>query len=249
MGSNEFKGVMVFSEDFEILLELLSIGRELAEKLQTALSAALIGYNVSEERGQELIKHGTDKVYIVDNSLLERFNVEPYAHVLLKLVNDYKPEIILIGATKRGKELAPRLATKLNAGCMTECSKLDIDDEGRLVANRLVYGGSSVAVGIFRTKPQIVTVPPHAFEKPTPSERKGEIVKVDVEVKEPRTRVVERKKKEVVGVRLEEAPIIIAGGRGLKSKEDFKLLEELAKVLGGQVGCTRPIAADYGWFT
>jgi len=249
MGSNEFKGVMVFSEDFEIILELLSIGRELADKLQTALSAALIGYNVSEEYGQELIKHGADKVYIVDNSLLEQFNVEPYADVLLKLVNDYKPEIILIGATKRGKELAPRLATKLNAGCMTECSKLDIDDEGRLVANRLVYGGSSVAVGIFRTKPQIVTVPPHLFEKLEPSDRTGEIVKINVEVKEPRTRVVERKKKEVVGVRLEEAPIIIAGGRGLKSKEDFKLLEELAKVLGGQVGCTRPIAADYGWFT
>jgi len=249
MSSNEFKGVMVFSEDFEILLELLSKGRELADKLQTELSAVLIGHNIEDERGKELIKCGADKVYVVDNPLLEQFNVEPYTDVLSKLASDYKPEIILIGATKRGKELAPRLATRLNTGCMTECSKLDIDEEGRLVVNRLVYGGSSIAIEVSRVKPQIATVPPHVFEKPAPSDRTGEVVKVEVDVKEPKTKVVERRKKEIVGVRLEEAPIIIAGGRGLRSKEDFKLLEELAKVLGGQVGCTRPIAADYGWFT
>jgi len=249
MSSNEFKGVMVFSENFEIFLELLGKGREIADKLQTELSAVLIGHNIEDERGKELIKHGADKVYVVDNPLLEQFNVEPYTDVLSKLASDYKPEIILIGATKRGKELAPRLATRLNTGCMTECSKLDIDEEGRLVVNRLVYGGSSIAIEVSRVKPQIATVPPHVFEKPTPSDRTGEVVRVDVDVKEPKTKIVEKRKKEIAGVRLEEAPIIIAGGRGLRSKEDFKLLKELAKVLGGQVGCTRPIAADYGWFT
>ena len=249
MSSNEFKGVMVFSENFEILLELLGKGRELADKLQVELSAVLVGHNIDEERGKDLIKHGADKVYIVDNPILEQFNVEPYADVLSKIASEYKPEIILIGATKRGKELAPRVATKLNTGCMTECTKLDIDEEHRLVVTRLVYGGSSIATEFSRVKPQIATVSPHTFEKLVPEERKGEIIRFEVKVREPRTRIVERRKKEIVGERLEEASVIVAGGRGVRSKEDFKLLEELAKVLNGQVGCTRPIAADYGWFT
>jgi electron transfer flavoprotein alpha subunit len=130
---------------------------------------------------------------------------------------------------------------------MTECIGLDVDDERRLLAERLTYGGSCVAKEMSRKKPHIATIPPRTFQKPVPSKRAGEVIKLDLEVPASRIAIVERKEKLRGEGGLEEAPIIVAAGRGFREKKDLQLLEELSDVLGAKVGCTRPIAADSGW--
>ncbi|MDH5663699.1 MAG: electron transfer flavoprotein subunit alpha/FixB family protein, partial [Candidatus Bathyarchaeota archaeon] len=126
---------------------------------------------------------------------------------------------------------------------------LSIDENKRLLMGRMVYGGNAVATHFSRAKPQIATVPPRAFEKLEYKERKGEIIKVDVELEQPRTEVVEVKEIEAAKVKIEEAKVVVAGGRGVEKKEDFKILDELAEVLGGQVAYTRPLCEDRKWFT
>lgn len=241
----ELKGVMVFSENVELELQLLGKGAELAEKLGTELQAVLIGSDVTD--ASTLIEHGAEKVYIAENPELGHFTIEPYRTAILEAIKRASPEVILFGATKRGKELAPRVATALDTGCMTECIGLDVDDERRLLAERLTYGGSCVAKEMSRKKPHIATIPPRTFQKPEPSKRVGEVIKLDFEVPASRIAIVERKEKSRGEGGLEEAPIIVAAGRGFREKEDLQLLEELADVLGAKVGCTRPISADSGW--
>ena len=237
------KGVMVYSEDRELMLQLLGKGRELAEKLEAGLSALLIGARDAEV----LIAHGADRVYVADDPDLAQFSVEPYRAAILEAMRKALPEIILIGATKRGKELAPRVAAALDTGCMTECISLDVDDKRRLVAERLTYGGSSIATEVSHRRPHMATVPPRTFQKPESSERTGEVVELEVDVPPPRVAVVERREKTRGDMGLEEAPIIVSAGRGFKQREDLHLLEELAELLGAKIGCTRPIAADNGW--
>ena len=239
------KGVMVYSEDKEIELQLLGKGRELAAKLDTELHAVLIGSEITD--ADTLIEHGADKVYVADHPRLAHFAVEPHRAAILEAVRTASPEILLIGATKRGKELAPRIAAALDTGCMTECIGLDVDDEGRLLAERLTYGGSFIAKEVSRRKPHMATIPPRIFQKPMPSKRIGEVVELDFEFPQPRVSVVEWKEKSRGEGGLEEAPVIVSAGRGFREKEDLKLLEELADVLGAKIGCTRPIAADSGW--
>ena len=237
------KGVMVYSEDRELMLQLLGKGRELAEKLEARLSALLIGARDAEV----LIAHGADRVYVTDDPDLAQFSVEPYRAVVLEAVGKASPEVILIGATKRGGELAPRVAAALDTGCMTECISLDVDDKRRLVAERLTYGGSSIAKEVSHRRPHMATVSPRTFQKSEPSERTGEVVELEVNVPPPRVAVVERREKARGDLGLEEAPIIVSAGRGFKQREDLHLLEELAELLGAKIGCTRPIAADNGW--
>ncbi len=234
-------GVWVFSENLDLTIEMLGKGRKLADKLQAELLALALGYNI-QEQAEELATYGADKIYIVDNPIFENLQVEPYLNALTNLAIEHKPEIILIGSTKRGKELAARLAARLKTGLIPDAFKLEIDEEKRLIATRIVYGGNGVAVETCRTKPQIVTVPPRTFEKPKPSEKKAEVVRVDLKLEEPKIEVVEVKPVEVAKARIEEANIIVSGGRGIEKKEDFKMLEELADLLGGQVGNTRPLA-------
>jgi len=247
MSGAGFIGVTTYSEDSELLLELLGAGRRLADKLGVPLSAVLIGNVIDEEKRKEAIRHGADKVYVVEDPKLEAFGVEPYRAALLGAVRDVSPEVLLIGGTKRGKELAPRVATALETGCMSDCVALDMDSERRLVGRRLTYGGSTIAEVACLKKPQMATIPPKAFEKPAPSERTGEIVSLKVELPESKVKVVERRAKQQATFRIEDAPIVVSCGRGFKKKEDVKLLEELAEVLDAKVSCTRPLAADYHW--
>jgi len=236
---------MVYSEDVELELQLLGKGAELAAKLGSDLSALLIGSDVTDAKTP--IEHGADKVYVADHPKLAQFAVEPYRTAILEAVKKASPEIILLGATKRGKELASRVAAALDTGCMTECIALDVDDERRLLAERLTYGGSCIAMEMSRKRPHIATIPPRTFQKPEPSKRDGEVIELDFEVPTSRIAIVERKEKSRGEGGLEDAPIIVAAGRGFRQKEDLQLLEELANVLGAKVGCTRPIAADSGW--
>ena len=248
MSGQVLKGVMTYSEKLDLLLELVSGCRSLADRLGAPLSAVLIGGEVEENVRRKPIRYGADRVYVLEDPRLGSFDTETYKAALLKAFEEASPEILVIGGTKRGKELAPRVAAALEAGCMTDCVSLDLDEEGRLVGRRLTYGGSTVAEEVFVRKPQIATVPPGVFKKAEPTEREGEVIMLEAELPKPKVKVVERREKPRVGFRIEEAPIIVAAGRGFSKREDLKLAEELAEVLGAVVGATRPLAADYHWF-
>jgi electron transfer flavoprotein alpha subunit len=243
------KGVWVYSENIDLMLELLGKGRELADKMQFSLTALLLGFGV-QERAQQLIQYGADRVLVVDYPQLKEFRAEPYLSALTALAKQHLPDIILIGSTRRGKEIASRLATRLEAGCVPDCTRLNLNDQGTLVAERIVYGGNATAKITFKTKPQIATVPARTFEKPSPNpSRTGQVVPVEVQLEEAKTEIAGVKQVEALQVKIEEARIVICGGRGVEKKEDFKLLQELAQLIGGQTGNTRPLAEDRKWFS
>jgi electron transfer flavoprotein alpha subunit len=245
---SEHKGVWVFSESNDLTIEMLGKGRELADKLQTELTAIVIGNNV-QDKANGLIKYGADKVLVADNVGLERLQAEAYLGILQNLAATYRPEIVMIGSTRNGKPLAARLATRLETGCAPDCTRLSVDENRRLIGERITYGGNAIAKIAFKSKPQIVTVPSRAFEKPESKDRSGQVVKHDFKIEQPRTEVIERKPLEISNVRIEEAQYIVSGGRGIEKKDDIALLEDLAKVLNGQVGCSRPLVEDRKWFT
>jgi len=244
---SEAREVWVFSEKHDLALEMLGKARELADSLHTELATVLVGSSL-QAKAEELTKCGADKVYVVDSPSLERFQIDVYLSVLHSLATSYKPEIILVGSTRNGKPLAAALATRLETGCVPDCNRLSVDSNGRLIGERITYGGNAAAKIAFKTKPQIATVPPRAFEKPQPRERSGQIVTLDVKIGTPKTQTVDVKPVEASSVKIEEAQVIISCGRGLAKKEDKRLLDDLASVLCGQVGCTRPLAEDRKWF-
>ena len=245
---SERKGVLIFSEAYDLTLEMLGKGRELADTLQTELAAIVIGNNM-QEKANELVKYGADEVYLIDNPALERFQAEAYLGIIQNLAANYHPEILLIGSTRNGKPLAARLATRLDAGCVPDCTRLSVDENRRLIGERITYGGNAIAKVTFKSTPQIATVPSRAFEKPEKKDRTGQVMKLDFKIEQPKTEVMERKPLEISSVRIEEAQYIVSGGRGLEKKDDIVLLEDLAKVLNGQVGCSRPLVEDRKWFT
>ena len=240
--------VWVFSENDDLMLELLAGGRAIATSRNAELAAVLAGSAV-ESKAEKLIQHGADKIFIVDHPALERFQVDTFLDALTTLVKRNTPETLLVGSTKNGKELASRLAARLEAGCTPDCTQLTVNGEGRLVTKRIVYSGNAVVTATYIRKPQIATVPSRTFEKLEPTERKGEVVKAEVEIEPPKVEVVAVNKVEVADVKIEEAEIAVCGGRGIERKEDFKPLQELAQLLGGQVSNTRPLAEDRKWFT
>jgi electron transfer flavoprotein alpha subunit len=244
---SENNGVWIFSDAYDLALEMLSKGRELADKLGTELATVLIGASV-QGKTDELVKCGADKVYLVENPSLGCVQIEPYVSVLSNLVMSYRPDIMLIGSTKNGKPLAARLALRLDVGCIPDCARLGVNDQGRLVGERITYGGNAVAKIALKSKPQIATVPARAFEKSQPKDRNGQLIKVDVKVDVPKTEIVETKPLETSNVKIEDAQVIVSCGRGLQKKEDKALLDGLAGVLCGQVGCSRPLAEDRKWF-
>lgn len=235
--------ILVYSENNELHYQLLGKARELADKHGKDVASVVTG----DCNSQMLINYGADKVYHFTSSALNEFNVETHMQVLTIAVSEFKPETILIGATKRGKELAPRLAANLDAGCMTECNKVWVDEENRLLVERLTYGGSTIATETCDSKPTVITAPNRAFEKLDPTERSGEVIDFSFDISEPKVKVVEKRQKSVSDADLENAAVIISAGRGFKAQEDLKLLDELAEILGAKIGCTRPISADLGW--
>ncbi len=238
--------IWAFSENVELLHELLSGAEELSKKLGASSAAVLVGDGVREV-AEELGRYGADKVYVVDDPAFSAFSPEAYAEAIAQLAKQFEPSAILVGATKRGKELAPRLAARLDAGCATDCVRLEIDEGGRLVVTRWALGGNIAAEEVFLKKPWVATIPLRVFEKRVFEEKKCEVVESKVSVEKPKAVVVESKKKEA-GAPLELARVIVSAGAGVKNREDLKMLEELAQLLDGQVGCSRPLSADYGWF-
>ncbi len=241
-------GVWVYSENLSLTEEMLGKAAELAGKLNTEVSALLIGHEV-KARATELTDYGASKVYVVDNPMLKNFQSEAYLSALTTLAKEHKPDILLIGSTRKGRELAARLATRLETGCVPDCTNLSLDEQGHLLAERVVYGGNGLATHVFQIKPQIACVPLRTFEKPAKTERKGNIIDTGItQFEAPKTETIEIKPIEAGAVKVEEAKVIIVGGRGVEKKEDFGLLQNLCYVLGGQVGWTRPLAEDRKWF-
>ena len=240
--------VWVFSERMDVTLELLGKGRELADGLGANLCALVLG-TALEHEADTLASHGADKVFLVENQALRNTLPEPFAEAIGKLASQYGPEILLIGSTRRGKDIAARVAARLETGVITDCLSLGLDEERRmLVADRPSYGGILVSTEICTTRPQIATVPPRVFEPAAPRQgQRGEVIRTDIDLAPPKTRVVQVVSKEVRGVGLEDANVIVSAGRGVAKKEDLRILQELASVLGGEVGCSSPLAEDLKW--
>ncbi len=242
----------------DVSLELVSKGAELAAKLNVNLEAVLLGNNV-EQCCSTLFSYGCNKVFLAEDPRLEPFTVLPYAKVIMDLIREKRPNILLFGATMKGRELAPRVASEKLAGLTADCTDLKIDDfddkvnqkfySNKLMQIRPAFGGNIIAT-IVNTwdDPQMVTVREGVMKMDTPdTSRKGEIerVKVALTAQETVVKVIERVRQEK-SVNLKAAQIIVAGGYGVGSKENFKLIHQLAEVLGGQVGASRA-AVDAGW--
>lgn len=230
---------LVYSEDRELSFQILAKARELADTKGSEVVVL-----VTDGTPQDYINQGADRALNVEG--LGSFALAPYRAAVLKAIDEAAPEFILMGATKRGKELAPRIAAALGVGCMTECYSLNLEDS-RLVVERLTYGGSTVATEYSTSVPTVITVPPRSFDKLEASERQGEVVALAVEIPEADVKVIEMREKPKSSTDVESADIIISAGRGFKAKEDLKILDELAEILGAAIGCTRPISADLGW--
>ncbi|MBN1160919.1 MAG: FAD-binding protein [Dehalococcoidales bacterium] len=248
------RGVWVFAEQRKgtiknVAYELLARGRELADTLKTELGAVCLGHNIADV--DSLIAHGADKVYLVDSPDLADNQEDYLTHGLLDLIKKHKPEIVLAGATSLGRAFIPRVAAILNTGLTADCTGLDIDTEKKLLLQtRPTFGGNIMATILCPNKrPQMSTVRPRVFKKNTPDpSRKGRIIKVDFKKENvtARTRLLSFVEDITEKVKLEDADIIVSGGRGLGKAENFKLLQELADVLGAALGSSRA-AVDEGW--
>lgn len=230
--------------------ELLSVGRTLADKLGQQLVALVMGKNV-QAVAQASIAYGADQVLLVEGDEYETYNTDAATYATVTLIEKYHPSIVLYGATNNGRDLAPRVACKLETGLTADCTELDIDEEtGLLVSTRPTFGGNLMATIMCPDhRPQMSTVRPGVFKKGTPDDsRTGEIIPEDVHIDPSQIRVhlVERIKEVAEAVNLEEAEIIVSGGRGLKDEKGFEMLRELADLLGGTVGASRA-AVDAGW--
>jgi len=229
--------------------ELIAAGQIIAADLDENLSVALLG-DTLDDAEQQAIAHGAQKVFAVTHPLLAEYQVDLHLSALETLCKETNPRVILIARTNEGRELAPRLAFRLGVGLAQDCLEVSVDSsEKKLLANRPVYGGNAIAVVRCDQTPQIAAIRPKAYEPTeTDSSRQGEVVSfpVDLDASMALTQIVETVIEEAEGVKLEDAQIVISGGRGLGGPEPFAHLEELAKIMGGTVGASRA-AVDSGW--
>ncbi|NFL81461.1 electron transfer flavoprotein subunit alpha/FixB family protein [Clostridium sporogenes] len=255
MNLSDFKGIWVFAEQREgklqkVVLELIGKGKELSKKLGVELTAVLLGNNV-DDIAQQLIQYGADKVLYANDPLLKNYTTDGYTKVIYDLIQKRKPEILLVGATYIGRDLAPRISSRLGTGLTADCTGLDIDEDTRnLLMTRPAFGGNLMATIVCESnRPQMSTVRPGVFEKlEKDNSRKGNIEKIKFDLKESDIKV---KIKEVIKLAkkiedISEAKILVSGGRGLGGPEGFKELRELADLIGGAISGSRA-AVDSGW--
>jgi electron transfer flavoprotein alpha subunit len=251
----EYKGILVCGELADgklasITTELLGCGRKLANELKENLSCLLASDAVGGA-SKEAIAFGADKVYAVEHPALKEYQADSYMQVVGKLVKDIYPRVILIGQTSIGRDLAPRLAFRLGASLTTDCLNLSIDPKTKLLMQtRPVYGGNAQAAFTSESMPQMVTVRTKAMSPlERDASRKGEVIptKIDIDTSKVRTKILETVKEEAAGIKLEDAPVIVSGGRGIGGPQPFQTtLKALADLLHGAVGASRP-PADNGW--
>jgi len=252
---SEYRGVWVFVEQTEgaparVSLELLGKGRELADKLGVVLTAFLLGESV-QDTAKELIFFGADEVIVADHPLLRDYRTELYTDIISEQVMARKPEVLIVGASPIGRDLAPRLSFRLNAGCTADCTGLDIDEENRLfVSTRPAFGGNVMATIICpEHRPQMSTVRPGVMALPEKDDsREGQIIDLDLQFDEDacKVKILESIKGASEGVNIQDAERIVAVGMGAGDKETFDMIKELAELLDGEVGATR-FAVEAGW--
>ena len=266
MGLEEYKGVYVFAQQVDnelsgIAFELLGKAKDLAKDLDTDVTAVLIGSEV-KDLADELAAYGADKVIVVDDPELKEYRTEPYTHALASVINEYKPEIMLVGATAIGRDLGPRVSARVATGLTADCTVLEIGDfplvaipgreqkHNQLLMTRPAFGGNTIAtIACPDNRPQMATVRPGVMQAIDKIEgAKAEVIEFNpgftpdnkyVEIME-----VVKSVTDVVDIM--DANILVSGGRGVGSPENFKILEDLAEVLGGEVSCSRAVV-DAGW--
>ena len=266
MGLEEYKGVYIYAQQVDneissIAFELIGKAKELAADLNTDVTAVLLGSNV-KGLVDELAEYGADKVIVVDDPELETYRTEPYAHALASVINEYKPEIMLVGATAIGRDLGPTVSARVATGLTADCTVLEIGDfplnpvagleqkHNQLLMTRPAFGGNTIAtIACPDNRPQMATVRPGVMQKlPKEAGRKAEVIEYNPGFT-PNNRYVEilNVVKAVGAVEnIMDAKILVSGGRGVGSKENFEMIKELADVLGGMVSCSRAVVEN-GW--
>lgn len=255
MSFEEYKNLWVFLETEEgkaknVGYELLTPGRRLADETGEKLVAVVIGKD-TEEVVKNAVAYGADQVLVVEGYEYFNYNTDTFSYALEQLITKYKPSIVLIGATNNGRDIGPRVACRLRTGLTADCTGLDIDEEtGNMAWTRPAFGGNLMArILCPDTRPQMGTVRPGVFKKGEKDEtRTAEVIYEDIhlEADKVKTKLLERVKEVAEAVNLEEAEIIVSGGRGLGEAKNFSYIRELAEVLGGAVGSSRA-AVDAGW--
>lgn len=255
MEKDQCRGVWTFAELKDgklrnISLELIGKGRDLADMLGVKLTAILLGENLYDA-AHELIGAGADEVLVADDPRLKDYTPDPYVDIISEQVRERKPEVFIFGATFIGRELAPRISVRMGTGITADCTGLDIDMEKRLLLQtRPAFGGNVIATIVTpESRPQMATVRPRVMEIPAMDiTRKGKIIPIPVTIsqKSQRLKITGYVKTSRKGVNIAEADIIVSGGKGLGSGENFELVEDLAEALGGEVGASRD-AVEEGW--
>lgn len=262
----QYKGVYIFAQQVDneinsIAFELLGKARELAADLNEEVTAVLLGYNV-KGLADELAKYGADNVIVVDNPVLDVYRTEPYTQALAAVINEYKPEIMLVGATAIGRDLGPRVSARVGTGLTADCTVLEIGDfplnplpnreqkHNQLLMTRPAFGGNTIAtIACPDNRPQMATVRPGVMQKIDPNEAaKANVIEFNPALEENNcyVEILDVVKAVSNTVDIQEAKILVSGGRGVGSKENFKLLQDLADAIGGTVSCSRA-AVDNGW--
>ena len=266
MNLEEYKGVFVFAQQVDntinsIAFELIGKGKDLAADLGTEVTAVLVGSGV-KGLADELAEYGADRVIVVDDPELKEYRTEPYAHALASVIEKYKPEIFLVGATAIGRDLGPRVSARIHTGLTADCTQLDIGDfplnpvpgkeqkHNQLLMTRPAFGGNTIAtIACPDFRPQMATVRPGVMQK---KERQAG-AKANIEEFNPGftpnqnyVEILEVVKAVSETVDIMDAKILVSGGRGMGSAENFKILEDLAEVIGGTVSCSRAVV-DAGW--
>ena len=266
MNLEEYKGVFVFAQQVDnklngIALELVGKGKDLAKDLGTEVTAVLIGSDVMSLT-KELAEYGADRIIVVDDPELKEYRTEPYAHALAEVIKKYKPEIMLVGATAIGRDLGPRVSARIHTGLTADCTQLEIGDfpinpipgreqlHNQLLMTRPAFGGNTIAtIACPNFRPQMATVRPGVMQKAERVEGAQAVIEEFNPGFVPNNKYVEILDivKAVSDVEdIMDAKILVSGGRGVGSAENFKLLDDLAEALGGTVSCSRAVV-DAGW--
>ncbi len=248
MDKSQYKGVFVFAEQREgviqnVAFELIGKARELADSINEQVTALLFGYQMNG-LDKELIAAGADRVLVVDHKLLENYLTAPYAEALEQLINNYKPEIVLLGATTIGRDLGPRISARIQTGLTADCTALEIDEERNLLMTRPAFGGNLMATIICKNhRPQMSTVRPGVMRRiPSDSARKGVTEQVTINFDEKKcnqVRLVRKEREEKNLVDITEAHILVSGGRGVGSNDGFGKLQDLAQTINAEVSSSR----------
>jgi electron transfer flavoprotein alpha subunit len=238
--------ILVFCENNETACELVSEANKFKDGLKAKLATLVL--NKENERGiDRFFRCGTDKVYTVVSNILSQVQADTYADAIIQVMNRYQISILILGSTKLGKQIAPIIAQKISAGCITDVIGLKLTN-GELAADRYAYGGNTIATLLIKTPRQVISVMPKTFPIIEESVMRGEIITDTLQIELSKLTVLEKQPKTGESAPIEEANMLICIGRGLADKKDIIVIENLAAALKGEIGATRPLTHDWHWF-